>query len=417
MGVNSALQEHKDELFKCLFRGKDLTKLLEVAYKHINNPIIVCDTSYSVLGSFPQVSDERNLEIINNRLRLKNVFTQDMEINKITERIYHSIYPFITKVEDFPYDWVFESIRINQAVVGYICIRGQNRSFSVDDLDLIHFLTQSISIQLQKNVEYTNPHGIKYDYFYKELFLNHFDNEANIKNQLKLLGVTPADNYYIIGCDFIENTDKVLSPNYYCQQIMSIFTNAVTGIYNGILVTLVPTNFLKPYSEGTRERLSTFLSMNNMVAAVSFIFTNLMESSLYFNQCQSMLNMVEPEKDSGNILLYGDYCFRHITSIIDDPNILTSTIHPALKYMKRYDEENSTEYLNTLSAYIGKNRSAPAAAEALHIHKSTFFYRLEKMKTLFGINITNADDMFAYEISLRLMKVTGDLINNYIQRR
>lgn len=406
MAKNSILQEHKDELFKCLYRGKDLTKLLETAYKYINNPIIVCDTSYSVLGSFPQVSDERNLEIQNNRLRLKNVFAQDMEINKITERIYHSIYPFITKVEVFPYDWVFESIRINQAVVGYICIRGYNRNFNDEDLDLIHYLTQSISIQLQKNVEYTNPHGIKYDYFYKELFLNHYDNEANIKNQLKLLGVTPSENYYIIGIDFIENTDKILSPNYYCQQIMSIFTNSVTGIYNGVLVTLVPTSFLRPYNEQTRERLITFLSTNNMVAAVSFVFTNLMESSLYFNQCQSMLNMIEPAKDAGRILLYGDYCFRHIASIIDNPSILISAVHPALKYMKAYDENNGTEYLNTLDVYLQKNRSAPAAAVALHIHKSTFFYRLEKMKSLFGIDITSSDDMFAYEVSMRLMNVS-----------
>ena len=73
--------------------------------------------------------------------------------------------------------------------------------------------------------------------------------------------------------------------------------------------------------------------------------------------------------------------------------------------MKKYDEENSTEYLATLETYMQKNRSAPAAAEALHIHKSTFFYRIEKMKALFGIDINDADKMFAYEISLKIMDV------------
>ncbi|WP_090299068.1 helix-turn-helix domain-containing protein [Pseudobutyrivibrio sp. ACV-2] len=80
--------------------------------------------------------------------------------------------------------------------------------------------------------------------------------------------------------------------------------------------------------------------------------------------------------------------------------------------MEAYDTKNGTEYLTTLKTYIQKNRSAPAAAEALHIHKSTFFYRIEKMKALFGIDITNPDDMFAYEISLKLMNISRYHRNN-----
>ena len=77
-----------------------------------------------------------------------------------------------------------------------------------------------------------------------------------------------------------------------------------------------------------------------------------------------------------------------------------------MKFMKKYDQENDTEYLNTLQTYIKKNRSAPAAAEALHIHKSTFFYRLEKMKSLFNIDVSNPDNMFAYEISLKILDIS-----------
>jgi sugar diacid utilization regulator len=186
---------------------------------------------------------------------------------------------------------------------------------------------------------------------------------------------------------------------------VSILPNSITGIYNGIIITLVPTHFIRPYSDDNRDKLITFLEMNNMIATVSFIFTELMDSSTYFEQCQSMLSMIDSSTSCGSILLYGEYCFRHITSIIDDPSIIISSIHPAMKFMKKYDEENSTEYLVTLETFLQKNRSAPAAAEALHIHKSTFFYRIEKMKSLFGIDINDADKMFAYEISLKIMNV------------
>jgi DNA-binding PucR family transcriptional regulator len=97
---------------------------------------------------------------------------------------------------------------------------------------------------------------------------------------------------------------------------------------------------------------------------------------------------------------------RHITTLLDDPSLFLATIHPAIKFMQAYDEENSTDYLHTLETYIQKNRSAPAAAEALHIHKSTFFYRLEKMKSLFNIDVSNPDNMFAYEISLKILDIS-----------
>lgn len=401
-----SMQRQKDELFNSLRRGAGLDNLLKIAYKYVGNPITLVDSSYSILASYPPISDDRNLEIKNNRLTIKNVFSNNMKVNKITERIYHSIYPFTTKVEDFPYDWTFESVRINQAVVGYICIRGLNREINDNDLELIHDLSKMVSVELQKDNSFSNPRGIKYDHFLKELFLNHFDSEENIINQLSLLGVKPTSTYYLSACDFINPKDRILSPDYYCQQIMSILPNSITGIYNGVLVTLIPTKELRPYSEENRERLITFLEMNNMIATISFVYTDLMESSTYFEQCQSMLNMIDSTITTGQILLYGDYCFRHIASIIDNPHILTSTIHPAMKFMKKYDQENDSEYLNTLQTYIKKNRSAPAAAEALHIHKSTFFYRIEKMKSLFGVDLNNPDNMFAYEISLKLMDLS-----------
>lgn len=399
------LQLKKEKLFNSLRQGQSLNDLLKIVYKFINNPITVVDSSYSILASYPKVVDERNLEIKNNRLTIKNVFSQNMKDNKITEKIYHSIYPFTVKVEDFPYDWTFESVRINQAVVGYLCVRGINKDFSDEDLEIIHELSRIISIALQKDSSFSNPKGIKHNHFFRELFLNHYDSEESIKNQLSLFGIKPDMYYYLIACDFIDSKDKILSPEYYCQQLVSILPNSITGIYNGIIITLVPTHFIRPYSDDNRDKLITFLEMNNMIATVSFIFTELMDSSTYFEQCQSMLSMIDSSTSCGSILLYGEYCFRHITSIIDDPSIIISSIHPAMKFMKKYDEENSTEYLVTLETFLQKNRSAPAAAEALHIHKSTFFYRIEKMKSLFDIDINDADKMFAYEISLKIMNV------------
>ena len=399
------LQTKKDALFTLLRHGHDLSLILKKVYSYLENPINVCDSSFSILDSYPAVEDERSLEKRNNRLSLKNVFSSDMKQTKLTEHIFHSVYPFITKLDDFEYDWVFESIRINQSVVGYVCVRGNNRDFTEDDLEIIHHLTQIISIYLQKGDGFTNPQGIRVDRFLKDLFLGHFDSEEYIRSRITTGGFKPENYYYLLAYDFVDSTKNLLSKDYFCKQLQSIFPWAITGTFDSMLVTLLPVNHPSPFSDATADRLKAFLQMNRMIATVSFVFTNLMEAPIYFEQCQCIFGMIDSESNAGNILLYGDYCLRHIASRLDDPSLFEATVHPAIKFMETYDKNNSTEYLNTLNTYIKKNRSAPAAAEALHIHKSTFFYRMEKMKSLFDIDINNYDKMFAYEISLRLMEI------------
>ncbi len=403
------LQIKKDQLFSLLRHGHNLSLILKKAYSYLDNPINVCDSSFSILDSYPPVDDSRSLEKRNNRLSLKNVFASDMKETNLAAHIFHSTYPFTTKVDEFTYDWVFESIRVNQSVVGYICIRGINRDFSEDDLEIIHHLTQIISIYLQKSNSYENARGIKYDRFFKKLFLGHFDNEENIKAQINSFGVKVNNYYYLLAYDFVDSSKNLLSKDYFCQQIQSIFPLGITGTFDGMLLTLLPADETSPFSERTEDRLSMFLNMNRMICTVSFVFTNLNEAATYFAQCQSIFSMIDPEKSVGKILRYGDYCLRHIATLLDDPRLFMATIHPAIKFMQLYDSENSTEYLTTLRTYIANNRSAPATAAALHIHKSTFFYRIEKMKSIFNIDISNPDNMFAYEISLKIM----DISKNY----
>ena len=404
---NQLLQRKKDELFNLLRHGHELNLILKKAYSYIDNPINVCDSSFSILDSYPAVSDERSLEKRNNRLSLKNVFSDDMKESKLTEHIFHSVYPFITKVDKFEYNWVFESIRINQSVVGYVCVRGNNRDFTDDDLEIIHHVTQLISIYLQKGDGFANPQGIRIDRFLKDLFLGHFDSEESIKARISSGGFTLGNYYYLVAYDFVDSQKNLLSKDYFCKQLQSIFPNAITGTFESMLVSLLPAKRPSPFNESTSDRLSTFLQMNRMIATISFVFTNLEEAPLYFEQCQCIFSMINSEENVGKILLYGQYCLRHIASRLDDPALFMATVHPALKFLEAYDRNNSTDYLNTLRTYIQKNRSAPAAAKALHIHKSTFFYRIEKMKSLFDIDISNPDNMFAYEISLRLMDIAN----------
>lgn len=399
------IESGKTALFNALYTGKGLKGILDTAYKLIHNPIVVCDSSYNVLESFPLSADNRFFETRNNRISLKDVFSDDMKKSQIIDRIYHSVYPFVQKIENADCDMIFESIRIKRAVVGYICIQCVNKIYDEKDLEIIHSLTQMVSIQLQKDDTYDNPQGIKYDMFLKELFDKQFESEDVAKKHLRLMGVEPRRYYYIIVSGFVNTKHQTMATTYYWQQLTSIFRNSITGVFGNRFTTLVSTSNKEHFFEKLHSRLEAFLTMNQMLCAVSYSYDKLMDSSIYTEQSNSLLSDRMVTYNESSILLYEDHYLKHITGITKQTSVAEATIHPSIKDMIKCDKKEGTEYINTLKTYFACNRSMPATAKALFIHKSTLFYRFDKMKQLFDIDIKNPDKLFIYEYSLRIADI------------
>lgn len=78
--------------------------------------------------------------------------------------------------------------------------------------------------------------------------------------------------------------------------------------------------------------------------------------------------------------------------------------HENLLKLKETDEENHSEYMKTLRAYLDENLNATRAAEELFIHRSTFLYRLEKIKEILQSDLDDPDEIFYLNFSFRLLE-------------
>lgn len=80
-----------------------------------------------------------------------------------------------------------------------------------------------------------------------------------------------------------------------------------------------------------------------------------------------------------------------------------SWLHPHINLLLAHDRAYKTDYIPTLKAYFSCNRSTQAASDALHIHKTTFFYRIRGMEALVGEFMKRPDLLFLYQYSLYLL--------------
>lgn len=399
----------QEELFHSLHGDGGIAGMAHVAHTYLGNPVTVCDSSFSVIAASPAVKDADNLEEKHGRIYLKDALFKNMEDRNIIRHIYSSSAPYVTALDDYPYQWVFESIRIRHAVVGYICVRGTVREFTEDDLEFIDVFSRMLSIEMQKDAGYGHPTGLRYEYFLTELLEGHFDRTEYITSHLIRLGRAQMPYYTILLLAFTDMQRKTRQYKGYFEQMLVLLPGSMVVLFHGSLTVLLPSGSREPFSETCRSRFDAFLQLNHMQAFISYPYTDIARSRVYYQQVKelSLLYAKTAHPDKPSFIYYEAYFLEHGFYQFRDMGLLSASIHPVITQIIEYDRAANTEYARTLRVYLAQNRNALSAAGKLHIHKSTFFYRLGKMADLFGIDMNNGLALFTYEYSFRVLDYLG----------
>ncbi len=81
------------------------------------------------------------------------------------------------------------------------------------------------------------------------------------------------------------------------------------------------------------------------------------------------------------------------------------TAAAVLAPLERYREETSRDLPRTLEAFLAENGNTTAAARRLFLNRHSLMYRLRKIEALTGLDLSNHEDRFVLELSLRLRRM------------
>jgi sugar diacid utilization regulator len=86
---------------------------------------------------------------------------------------------------------------------------------------------------------------------------------------------------------------------------------------------------------------------------------------------------------------------------------------PDLLRLKEYDKKNESDFYNTLKVYLQNNCNTALTSQNLYIHRSTLFYRLEKIKKLIELKLDNHDDVLYLRFSFYMMDyLSGSIVQD-----
>ena len=87
------------------------------------------------------------------------------------------------------------------------------------------------------------------------------------------------------------------------------------------------------------------------------------------------------------------------------PEEVRSFYEDTIAPLARYDEQYSTDLVGTLDAYLGQNCNMNATAAAIHAHRHTVSYRLERVKELSGLDPFTSEDRERLGLGLKAYRI------------
>ena len=286
-----------------------------------------------------------------------------------------------------------------------------NREFEEEDLELTNTLSKVVSMHLQKENLFISNSGLDEEYYLKDLLINKIDNIEYIKERLKYINFNLNKNSVILSIPFKQKY-KDYRHNFGLKELMkrlkNILGNCISTYYKDMIVFLVSNEQEQVISANVKDDFLEFLKLNNLNCGVSIVFENLLEIQDFFYQSMyaiKLSNNLEVSHIAYFEKFIGSYLFYISESKNNDIhkiNLLT-LVHPWINKLINFDKEHKTEFLKTLKTYIENNRNANVTSNKLNIHRSTLFYRFNKIQDFLSISLDSSSNLFNLELSFKII--------------
>jgi hypothetical protein len=94
-----------------------------------------------------------------------------------------------------------------------------------------------------------------------------------------------------------------------------------------------------------------------------------------------------------------------VLSLVDEQKVDVPAVHPGLLRLLRAD--GGQVLAETLETYLDLAGNAHATAERLRLHRTTLYYRLQRVEQLAGTNLKDGNERLTLHLALKLAQLSG----------
>lgn len=381
--------------------GRNLQKILKISADFLGNPLLVMGLDFTLLG-------EAGIDVMPEKYRLfhsdgidmesMNALVQSAEYQKMQESRDVVLFPaYINGVRSLNRNLFPEGKNVCRVVM-----HEWNRPFTDGDRCLFHVLADYLELLLTYSDGLAGEDALAG--IFKIILKERTADYMEMSRRLSAHGWNSQHTYLCLLLQLTYLNQKNLSTNAICQFIKRKFPQSVSFVFEGEIVTFFNMTLLGKDIEEVGSVLTYFIRDSYLKAGYSRCVKGHMYFRKQFVQARMALDVGSRNRPYVWIHHFDQVVLTYIMEQVTRRLPASMICHENLLKLKEADEENKSEYMKTLKTYLDENLSATRAAEELFIHRSTFLYRLEKIKEILQSDLDDPDEIFYLNFSFRLLE-------------
>jgi len=397
------------DMYEALLNEDGVQRLLELSLPLLENPVYFHDrnyrfVSYAEIPGMPGGSDVFDIQ------KNKGVMSLDM-ITEIKNTPYFEKTFETTKptfhVDEGDLSYIYDNVWVGEKYWGRLFVDERVRPFKKSDYAVVGILCKMVVKALTSRK--ISP-GTRYRFLEQKL-VSLLEGRAvetgELSGELKLNGWEAGDEWLCFQIQLSE-VDLLLNTIIgMCELVESKLHDCVTFPYEDRIVGVARVDGGPETLERIREAMGDF----RLYAGVSLGFGDFKDFPLYYKQAGIALRCGVKENENRNenewVHYFQDYCFSYMLDRLDGELRPEMLYPPALHKLIEFDRKKSTNYVETLRAYLESDLKPAKAMKRLYIQRSTFIYRLDRIGEITGADFEDAKVKTHFLIAFRLMDRAG----------
>jgi sugar diacid utilization regulator len=106
----------------------------------------------------------------------------------------------------------------------------------------------------------------------------------------------------------------------------------------------------------------------------------------------------------GEVASFDDLGFYRLLFQISDRNELRAFVDQVLGPLLAYDHKHRTDFVQTIATYLSNNNSLQATAKELYVHVNTAAYRLQRIQSITGLDLSKTEDCLLARVALMILE-------------
>lgn len=379
--------------------------LIRSASKIFDAPVVLTDHQYQLLSLYPakKIGDP----VYDTLLSTGGVPAE-------TIAAFHEAYlsqpgtrydPFFENtglVKDCPR--IFAEVYDEKKISGHVAIFLKDKKFEPWQLEAAGFLTSVIRIKMNLMSQAPN---LRYETL--QTLLNRNASRQSRERAADLLRWGALKPGLLLVAPLNRTKSQHAFASVAINYSLHKYPGSIPLVYNDDLVILLTSDSTQKDLQEKATSLAEYLKQYQLLAGAVYPVKDLLNLPDYYLQARltasfRYLKELRDQKLNSTIQYYHELGPEPFFLYLSQNPETRCFIHPDLRAIVQYDQENGTDFYDTLEALCLNLFQKNETSEYLHIHRNTLNYRLNRIEEIFGSDLRDFRTLTHFLISFEMMK-------------